>query len=311
MMKIGLLGAGPLGQIHLKALLQNPEIEIAGLYDPDAQKARDIGQKYQVQVFAATQELIRQSEIVDIVSPQLSHPYLASEAIKNSKHVYLEQPVGSKPEELVSLMELAGEAHVQVQVGFSDRFNPAFQTALKYIKQPMYVELRRSLSFDHASDKSPVVNDIMPGDIDLVTSLIKANIKSVEATAVNVFGNNPNLVNTRLAFDNGAVANITTSRIATGTTHEIRVYQEGSRLQIDLLNQKIYLLGSLGNEEENIPETMPVTDQNLTKINAALTHLIHAVHHQLDVSVSISDAYHALKITAMINDKLSLVNSKI
>ncbi len=309
MMKIGLLGAGKNGQLHLRALLQNSEIMVSGLYDSDVKGAKIIAEKFQVPAFDSYHELIRQSDIIDIVSPAISHTYAASVAIKNSKHVFLEQPLGSRPDELASLMKLSEEANVQVHVGFSDRFNPAFQTALKHIEHPMYVELKRSLSATRATDVPPVINDIIPGDIDLVSAIIKANIKGVEATALNIFGDNPDLLNARLAFDNGAVANITTSRIATGNSHEIRVYQTGSRLQIDLLNQKIYSLDNSRNELEKTVNVKTLTDHDLAKISAALANFIHAINYQQGVYASLSDAFHAMKITSAINDKIHLVKT--
>jgi len=310
MLKIGLLGAGSLGQTHILALQQFSGVEVVGVYDQDTELAQHICRKFGLRFYEDALVLMQDCDGIVIVSPLLSHPHYAELAIKNSKHVFLGQPFGSKTD-LAYFMELSGEANVKVQLGFSERFNPAFQAALEYIEHPMYLELTRQISFDSASNSIPVVKDIMLGDIDMVVSLVKANIKKVSATGVNVFGESPDIVNAHLEFDNGAFANLTANRVSTKSTHEVTVYQPHALLHIDLLKQESSLLSRSLNTRGSIQSANPIVVKSSNKIETALESFVHAIQHHQEPWISLSDGLHALTIASMITDKILLVNSTV
>jgi len=252
MLKIGVLGAGHLGNIHLKCIKQIADYELIGFYDPDDNKADKVAAEQGLKRFASASELIDSCDVVDIVTPTISHYECAAEAIKKSKHVFIEKPIASSPEEASKLIELAAEAGVKVQVGHVERFNPAFTAARDEIQSPMFIEAHRLAEFNPRGTDVPVVLDLMIHDIDVVLSVVKANIRRVHASGVNVVSDTPDIANARLEFDNGAVANLTASRISLKNMRKTRFFQRDAYITVDFL-EKVSEVVKM-NELDEIPD---------------------------------------------------------
>lgn len=148
MNRIGVLGAGHLGKIHIKCIKESDKLELAGFFDPDPSTSEEVSHNFDARKYTSAMDLIKDCDIIDIVTPTLSHFENASVALKNSKHVFIEKPLTTTVEEARNLINLADEAHVKVQVGHVERFNPAFLATMPFFEKPMFVETHRLAQFN-------------------------------------------------------------------------------------------------------------------------------------------------------------------
>jgi predicted dehydrogenase len=242
MIKIGLIGVGHLGKIHLKLLKEISEFEVAGFFDSDKSKAQQIQKEWNVQAYNSAAELIAACDAVDIVTPTITHHQFAISALKNSKHVFIEKPIANTIGEAREINTLAAEANVKVQIGHVERFNPAFLAVRKYFNNPMFIETHRLAQFNPRGTDVSVVLDLMIHDIDIVLSLIKSNVKKINASGVAVMSDTPDICNARIEFDNGAVANITASRMSIKSMRKSRFFQREAYISVDFLKKKAELI---------------------------------------------------------------------
>ena len=199
MLKIGLIGAGHLGKIHLKLILELSDYyNLVGFYDEDKENSARVSAQFNVKSFGSINELLQQVDCVDIVTPTLVHYKTAAEALRMRKHVFIEKPLSETIAEAQKLVSLTTEADVKVQVGHVERFNPAFQAALPYFDNPMFIETHRLAQFNPRGTDVPVVLDLMIHDIDIVLSVVKSRVKKVSASGVAVISDTHDITNARL-----------------------------------------------------------------------------------------------------------------
>ena len=238
MIKIGVLGAGHLGKIHLKLLQEIPDFRLVGFYDPDPATSLDAAEKTGAKSFASAAELLGESDAIDIVTPTVTHFSCAENAMKQFRHVFIEKPVTSTPAEAQSLLRLAREANVKVQVGHVERFNPAF-LSLKHVElRPMFIEVHRLAQWNPRGTDVSVVLDLMIHDIDIVLNIVKSPVKKISASGVAVISDTADIANARLEFNNGCVANMTASRISLKNMRKLRLFQKNAYITMDFLEKK-------------------------------------------------------------------------
>ncbi|HLG04250.1 MAG TPA: Gfo/Idh/MocA family oxidoreductase, partial [Bacteroidia bacterium] len=225
MLKIGVIGAGHLGKIHLRLLKEIPAWELIGFYDADQAVRQNVADELGVTPWDDMDRLIRTCDAVDIVTPTIYHFELAEKAIRQSKHVFIEKPLTQTVREGQLLLKLASEANIKVQVGHVERFNPAFLAARHLLESPLFIETHRLAQFNPRGTDVSVILDLMIHDIDIVLSLVKANIKRISASGVAVVSETPDIANARIEFDNGAVANLTSSRISLKNMRKSRFFR--------------------------------------------------------------------------------------
>ncbi|MDQ3048945.1 MAG: Gfo/Idh/MocA family oxidoreductase [Bacteroidota bacterium] len=239
MIKIGILGAGHLGKIHIRLLKEIPHYEVIGFYDANPDAALLVEKEFGIKHFSSMDELLEQVDAVDIVTPTITHYECASRAIKKSKHIFIEKPVTNTIEEAKSLMGLSKEANVKVQVGHVERFNPAFIAARDFCSNPMFIETHRLAQFNPRGTDVSVVLDLMIHDIDIILSVVKSTIKRISASGVAVVSESPDIANARIEFDNGCVANLTASRISMKNMRKSRFFQKDAYISVDFLDKKV------------------------------------------------------------------------
>lgn len=237
MLKIGVLGAGHLGKIHLRLLNQSPKYKLVGFYDPYQENAKKVAQEFGYHSFDSIEELIQNVDVVDIVTPTLSHYDCAIQAIQAGKHIFLEKPIANTVEEAEHIIELANKYDVKGQVGHVERFNPAFTAVKDKINQPMFIETHRLAEFNPRGTDVPVVLDLMIHDIDAILSVVKSPVKSIHATGTNVISDSPDIANARIEFENGCVANVTSSRISMKNMRKARFFQKDAYISVDYLDK--------------------------------------------------------------------------
>lgn len=320
-LKVGVLGAGHLGKIHLKLLAETEGYDLVGLYDPDKTRATYAEQTFGITAFGSVEELIAAVDVVNVVTPTLSHFECASLAIRNSKHVFIEKPVTNTLEEAEALMKLAIEAKVKVQIGHVERFNPAFIASMPYIKNPMFIECHRLAQFNPRGTDVPVVMDLMIHDLDIILSIVRSNVKRISASGVSVVSNTPDIANARIEFANGCVANVTASRISLKNMRKTRLFQRDAYIAIDFLKKKteVVRLGDGEADADGNAMFIELADNTRKKINFEFPQILetNAIQEELrsfrkcieegtEPAVTIQDGYNALQIAHEIVAKLHL-----
>lgn len=238
MLKIGVLGAGHLGKIHLRLLQQSEKFDLVGFYDPNANLAQKIQKEFGYQHFTTIASLIHAVDVVDIVTPTLSHYKCAKVSIKSGKHVFIEKPISNSVEEAEEIIALSKEYNVKGQIGHVERFNPAFMATKDLIENPMFIETHRLAEFNPRGTDVPVVLDLMIHDIDAILSVVKSKVKNISASGVSVISDTPDIANARIEFENGCVANLTASRISLKNMRKTRFFQKDAYISVDFLEKK-------------------------------------------------------------------------
>ncbi len=237
MLKAGVLGAGHLGKIHLKLLNQSEKYNLVGFYDPIIENAKKVEAEFGYRAFHTIQELIKAVDVVDIVTPTLSHFDCAKEAIEKGKHIFVEKPITKTVKDAETLIELSKKHNVKGQVGHVERFNPAFTAVKGLINSPMFIETHRLAEFNPRGTDVPVVLDLMIHDIDIILSVVKSKVKSVNASGVSVISDTPDIANARIEFENGCVANLTASRISLKNMRKTRFFQRDAYIAVDFFEK--------------------------------------------------------------------------
>lgn len=238
MLKIGVIGAGHLGKIHLRLLKEIQSVELIGFYDHSPEHSQIVSGELGIPAFASAEELIDQADAIDIVTPTLAHYEYAVKALRKSKHIFIEKPVTHTVNEGKKLVALVHEAGVKAQVGHVERFNPAFLSARQFLHQPMFIETHRLAEFNPRGTDVSVVHDLMIHDIDIVLSVVRSPVKKISASGVAVVSDTPDIANARIEFDNGCVANLTASRISLKSMRKSRFFQRDAYISVDFLKKK-------------------------------------------------------------------------
>lgn len=239
MLKAGVLGAGHLGKIHLRLLQQSKKYDLVGFFDPDEIQAKKVVDEFGYRFFENINDLIEQVDVVDIVTPTLSHFEVAKKAIKKGKHIFIEKPITKTLQEAEKLILLTKKNAVKGQVGHVERFNPAFLAIKDEINTPMFIETHRLAEFNPRGTDVPVVLDLMIHDIDVILSVVKSKVKKINASGVSVISKSPDIANARLEFENGCVANLTASRISLKNMRKSRFFQQDAYISIDFLEKQV------------------------------------------------------------------------
>lgn len=324
MLKIGVLGAGHLGKIHLRLIRElTNDYELAGFFDPDPETAKQVSEQFGIPVIDSVDELVRMCDVVDIVTPTVNHYECAVKALRHSRHVFIEKPLANSLNEAREMIGLANEANVKVQVGHVERFNPAFKAAIPYIKQPMFIETHRLAQFNPRGTDVSVVLDLMIHDIDIVLSIIKSPVKKISTSGVAVVSDTPDIANARIEFDNGCVANLTASRISLKNMRKSRFFQKDAYIAVDFLSKKteVVRLKAIEGEPDPLAVTIDLGEGKGTKqiyfenpdveetnaIREELSSFAKAIRNNSKPVVPIEDGYASLQVAYQIAEKLKLL----
>ena len=319
MLKVGVLGAGHLGKIHLRLLNQSSKYELVGFYDPFEDNANKVAQEFGYKKFNTISELIAAVDMVDIVTPTLSHHDCAVEAIKAGKHIFIEKPISNTVAEAEEIIALAKEYNVKGQVGHVERFNPAFTSVKDKIENPMFIETHRLAEFNPRGTDVPVVLDLMIHDIDAILSVVKSKVKSVNASGVAVISDSPDISNARIEFENGCVANVTSSRISMKNMRKSRFFQKDAYISVDYLDKVCEVVKMKDAPEvpgdfdmilqnaEGVKKQIYFDNPQVSANNAILDELetfADAINNNTTPIVTLEDGTEALRVAYMIIDSM-------
>lgn len=262
MLKIGVLGLGHLGKIHVKCIQMIDQYELVGLFDVDQKLTSKIATEQHVQAFESVEALIEAVDVVDIVTPTITHFELAKKVVAAGKHFFIEKPITHTLQEAQELCALVQNQPIKAQVGHVERFNPALLAIEDKNLNPMFVEAHRLALFNPRGTDVSVVLDLMIHDLDIILKLIPHEVHSVQASGVAIVSSSADIANARIEFKNGAIVNITASRISMKNMRKLRVFQSDAYLSLDFLNKQT--------EVVRIHEQIPTGKDNCMELDTSI-----------------------------------------
>ncbi len=315
MLKAGVLGAGHLGKIHLRLLNQSSKYDLIGFYDADETNAKNVEAEFGYTYFNSIDALIDAVDMVDIVTPTLSHYDCALKAIAKGKHVFIEKPITNTVEEAEEIRNLLAKHNLRGQVGHVERFNPAFKAVKNQIINPMFIETHRLAEFNPRGTDVPVVLDLMIHDIDIILSVVNSKVKNVSASGVSVISETPDIANARIEFENGCVANLTASRISLKNMRKSRFFQKDAYISVDFLEKKCEVVkmkdapknpgdfDMILQNAEGVKKQIYFDNPQISNNNAILDELetfAHAINTNTKPIVTLEDGTQALHVATQI-----------
>jgi predicted dehydrogenase len=323
MLKIGVFGAGHLGKIHIQQWKEVSGVELVGFYDPDDDNAASAEAQYDIPRFTSELELIQAIDAADVVSTTTTHYDVAKKCLLNGKHLFIEKPLAHTLEQGLELVTLVKEAHVKCQVGHVERYNPAFLSLKEMTLNPMFIETHRLAQFNPRGTDVSVILDLMIHDIDIILHLVKSTVRRISASGVSVMSETADIANARIEFDNGCVANLTSSRISLKKMRKMRLFQRDAYISIDFLDKKteIIKLKDAGGAKGvmDIPLEMANGDKKVISVDMPEIPLTNAIRSELEefvesivydkpVRVSVIDGYQAMDVAHQVLKKMSMHN---
>lgn len=302
--KVAVIGAGHLGKIHARIYAQCKDTHLVGICDVDKEKARMHATNFSTNPYSDYKQLLHKVDAVSIATPTCTHYNIAKDFLKHNTHVLVEKPITTKIKDAEKLIMLARKKRQILQVGHVERFNPAIRTIQRFCNKPKFIECHRLSPFPKRGTDVNVILDLMIHDIDIILSLVKHPLKSVQAVGVNVLSAYEDIANARLIFKNGTVCNLTASRISNDVMRKIRIFQKDSYISLDYAQQKITYY-----EKKNLRITKKeIFVSKKEPLVEELYSFIQCIKKGKQPVVCGKDAKQALQIALSITKKISKSN---
>jgi predicted dehydrogenase len=314
-LKVGVIGTGHLGRIHTKLWNENPDAELIGIFENNTERAQEISTEFSTKAFENVDDLIKECDALTIAVPTSIHHTISAKCLDSGKHCLIEKPITGKYSQAKELIDKADANNVIIQVGHVERFNPVIAAIKNYDINPMFIEAHRLSQFKPRATDVSVIHDLMIHDIDILLWLIKSEVSSIDANGVGVLTDTIDIANARINFKNGAVANVTASRISANPMRKMRIFQKNAYISLDFGKQNVEvfrlsedtpkdataipasMLGNLDDalKNKNIIYEKPEVPQ-LNAIAEEQTSFINAINNNTPAAVGAYEASEALKI---------------
>lgn len=320
-LKVGIAGTGHLGKLHAKMFNSIDECTLSGVYDINKLQSKTVSEEYGTESYESLADLLKNVDAVSIAATTSAHYELAKECIKEGKHLFIEKPITATIPQAEELVKLAAEKNLNLQVGHIERFNPALVSLEHYILEPMFIQTDRLAQFNPRGTDVAVVLDLMIHDIDIILSLIKSKVKQIDASGVAVVSDSIDIANARIQFENGAVANVTASRISQKKMRKMRIFQRDNYISLDFITglSEVYRLvpldedtgittlsfGEIGvgdKKKRVIYEQPEIKEQNALQYELRL--FVNSVLNKTGPVVSGEDGLRALRVAEQILEKI-------
>ena len=261
---IGVVGVGHLGFHHATHLSKIKNANLVGIYDIDSKRSDEVSKQLSVPSFESLDLLIDRVDALSIVTPTSTHKTVAEKCIQNGKHVFIEKPITTTVSDADHIIQLAKSNNTIIQVGHIERFNPALLALSSLEIQPKYIEVHRMAPFMSRGTDVPVVLDLMIHDIDLVLSFIDSPVKDIYANGVSIMTSSVDIANARIKFNNGSIANITSSRVAKDRVRKIKIFQQDLYVTIDFLAgiSEVYKAMDASEDDPDAIMSAPLVDSD-------------------------------------------------
>jgi predicted dehydrogenase len=320
-LNICVVGTGHLGKLHTKMFKEIENCNLVGINDSNIGQAKIVGKEFDVNVFESINDLLNQVEAVSIAATTSAHYDLAKKCLDAGKHIFIEKPITATIPQAEEIVEIADSLDLNIQVGHIERFNPALVSMEKYINDPKFIQTDRLAQFNPRGTDVAVVLDLMIHDIDIILSLIKSKVKSIEASGVAVVSDNLDIANARILFENGAVANVTASRISQKKMRKMRIFQRDGYIALDFVTgvSEVYSLlpvdqkvkegfisfGEIGvgDKKKRLVYEQP-EQKEINALKYELQLFVNSILNKEKPVVTGNDGLRALRVAKIIIDKI-------
>ena len=281
-LRVGVIGVGHLGEYHVQKYKAIPTAELVGVVDTDLERANEIARRYGTRVFRERSELLDRVDGVSLVVPTEMHFDVAKDILSKGVHLLIEKPITYKAEPADTLIRMAREKDLVLQVGLIERFNPAVVKMESILNQPVFIESHRMNQFTTRGIDVDVVLDLMIHDLDIILHVVPSEVKEVHAVGMSVITGKTDVANVRIIFENGMVANLTASRVSNKTLRKIRVFQPDAYISVNCAKREISVMrldselrGSddypqLTSEKIKYPDSDPLADEISSFVNVVM-----------------------------------------
>ena len=275
-LRVGVVGVGHIGSNHARIYSElATAADFTAVYDVDLARANSIGKKFRATVAKSLEEFAELVDAASIATPTNTHHGIASELLRRGKHLLVEKPITENPQHATELAELAAQNRLILQVGHVERFNPVLSALEARLTHARFIEAHRLSPYPNRSIDIGVVLDLMIHDLEIILHLVRSPVQSVDAVGIPVLSKSEDIANARIRFENGCVANVTSSRISPERMRKIRVFQEDAYLSLDYEKQagEIYRLenGKITRDKVPIEREEPLKQQLVSFIECATT----------------------------------------
>lgn len=274
-LRVGVVGVGHIGSNHARLYSEIQSADFTAIFDVDPARASSIAKKFRVTTAKSLDEFAELVDAASIATPTNSHHEIAIALLRRDKHLLVEKPITENPQHATELAELASQNRLILQVGHVERFNPVLSALEARLTHPRFIEAHRLSSYPNRSTDIGVVLDLMIHDLEIVLHLVRAPVQNIDAVGIPVLSKGEDIANARIRFENGCVANITSSRISPERMRKIRVFQEDAYLSLDYEKQagEIYRLenGKITRDKVAIEREEPLKQQLVSFLECAST----------------------------------------
>jgi len=296
MLKVGIVGIGQFGQNHARILNESTKCEFVGLYDKDKKRAEQISARLKTKSFANFESLLNEIDVLFNVVTTISHFELAERALKKGIHVFIEKPITETLQQAQDLIKLAEDKNLKIQVGHIERFNPVIIEIEDKVKNPIFMECHRIAPFTPRGTDIPVVLELMIHDIDLILSFMESKVKHISASGAGVMTKSIDIANARIEFEDGAVANITASRISMKRSRQLRIFQKDAYFSIDFQNKCVKHIKKSKNLYKVLPKLMMGKFENIdTKDVVDIVEVKASEHGKDALTIELESFIHAIE----------------
>lgn len=319
--KVGVIGTGHLGKLHTKMFKSINNCKLIGVHDANPEQAKAVSEEFGVVGFNSLEDLLSKVDAVSIAATTTAHHELAKKCFEKGVHVFIEKPITATIKEAEELVELSEKKKLNLQVGHIERFNPALVAMEKYINDPKFIQTDRLAQFNPRGTDVAVVLDLMIHDIDIILSLVKSDVVDIQANGVAVVSDHLDIANARLQFENGAVANVTASRISQKKMRKMRIFQKDTYVALDFITgvseayrllapnaeviQSQISFGEIGIGEKRKKLVYEQPEQKeLNALQYELELFVNSVMSKTKPIVSGTDGLRALKVAQLIIKKI-------
>lgn len=307
-LRLGVVGVGYLGRFHARIYANMPAVELVGVADIDSGRAQEVAEQHRCRAYRDAGDLLDHVDAVSIVVPTVNHAAVARPFLERGVHMLLEKPIAPTLAEAQELVELAERAGVIFQVGHLERFNAGIMELAGRVQQPRFLEVHRLGTFvDRATDVD-VVTDLMIHDIDIVLSLVRSGIRNIAADGIPVITDQVDIANARIEFENGAVANVTASRVSNKKLRRIRVFGNEHYYGLDYIEQKLEIVRAAPDEAGGkwpkiVTESLAVTPH--PPLDTELAHFVRSVQTGAPPLVNGRVGLEALRVALLVKERIA------
>ncbi|NNG26843.1 MAG: Gfo/Idh/MocA family oxidoreductase [Ignavibacteriaceae bacterium] len=320
-LKIGVIGTGHLGKLHTKMFSEIKNCELVSIYDSNSEHAKNVSEEFKVSTSNSIDELLNKVDAVSIAAITSAHYEIAKKCFEMGVHVFVEKPITATIPQAEELVKISNQKKLNLQVGHIERFNPALVSMEKYMLEPKFIQTDRLAQFNPRGTDVAVVLDLMIHDIDIILSLVKSKVTDVQANGVAIVSDTLDIANARIQFENGAVANVTASRISQKKMRKMRIFQQDGYIALDFVTGVAELFRLMPVDSADSPSYIPLGEigvgdkkrklvyeqpkqKEINALKYELQLFINAVLYNEKPVVSGEDGLRALKVAETIIQKI-------